>query len=350
MLSVKKMDFEFCFEDSVFSETRDRSAGRDESYTAKQCEPQWFCEDTSGDEATDEHTILKFRADLSYRQKNFLKAFNEYGSCYELLPAANNAMRRDVQEGQARCLIYLRRFTEALEITQALMKGVNNTDHLTGALNLQASIHKHLGNLKEAVSCLQQLVTLQCFNPHVWVSLAESYQSLLFSASHCRNASVNSSETSVRDCCVNAFIRTVDTTDMKDYKITQRHCSTNITFPVFKCCENGTQLWIWSCASFIRARILLQFIQPQHASFVLDHNLKTQDYIEEQINQMGITEECNTIITNIMSEDLLAERIQEEGQIDAKSTQALNTFTMPTDTEFTERWFTKIQSLLLVHR
>lgn len=34
------MEFAFCFEDSVFSESRDRSAGREVSYTAKQCEPQ----------------------------------------------------------------------------------------------------------------------------------------------------------------------------------------------------------------------------------------------------------------------------------------------------------------------
>lgn len=330
----------------MFSESRDRSAGREVSYTAKQCEPQWFSEDLKGDDPTDEHTVLKFRADWLYRQRKFLKAFDEYSSCYELLPAANNGMRRDVQESQARCLIHLERFPEALEIAQALMKGVNNTDHLTVALNLQVTIHNHLGNLKEVVSCLQQLVTLHSFNPHFWISLAESYRSLSFASSHCRNGSVNFSEPSVREhSCVHNSIKTVDTANM-----IQRHCSKNNTSPsVLECCRNSTQLWIWSCASFIRARILLHFIQPQHASFALDHNLKTQDYIEEQLNQMDLAEESQSLITNVMSEDLLSERIQEEGQIDTKSTLALNTFTMPTDTEFKEKWFKKIQTLLLVH-
>ncbi|XP_077310272.1 uncharacterized protein C8orf76 homolog isoform X3 [Lithobates pipiens] len=292
-------------------------------------------------------------------------------------------MRRDVRESQARCLIHLERFPEALEIAQALdgptlgsgeivfagrscrwwsrprestrsstpdaflkdeMKVVNNTDHLTVALNLQVTIHNHLGNLKEVVSCLQQLVTLHSFNPHFWISLAESYRSLSFASSHCRNGSVNFSEPSVREhWCVENSNKSVDTANM-----IQRHCS-NTSPSVLECCRNSTQLWIWSCASFIRARILLHFIQPQHASFTLDHNLKTQDYIEEQLNQMGLAEESQSLITNVMSEDLLAERIQEEGQIDTKSTLALNTFTMPTDTEFKEKWFKKIQTLLLGH-
>ncbi|XP_018420497.1 PREDICTED: uncharacterized protein C8orf76-like [Nanorana parkeri] len=346
------MEFDFSFEDSVFSESRDRSAGRDVSYTAKQCEPQWFCEDVKGDDPSDEHTVRKFRADLSYRQENFLKAFDEYRSCYELLPAANNAMRRDVLESQARCLIHLGRPTEALEIVQSLMKGVNNTDHLTGALNLQVTIHIHLGNLEDAVSDLQQLVTLHSFNPHFWISLAESYRSLSSAASHCTNASVNTSEPSVREhLCVNDSLRIVDTSNLRDNKTIQRHCSKNNTFAsILDCCRNSAQLWIWSCASFIRARLLLNFIQHHHASFALDQNLKTQNYIEEQLNQMELAEESKTIITNVMSEDLLAERIQEEGHIETKSTQALNTFVMPTDTEFKEKWFKKIQSLLLVHR
>ncbi|KAM5141237.1 uncharacterized protein C8orf76-like [Mantella aurantiaca] len=346
------MEFAFCFEDSVFSESRDRSAGRYVSYTAKQCEPQWFSEDMKGDDPTEEHTILKFRADSSYRQKNFLRAFDEYNSCIELLPIANNAMRRDVQESQARCLIHLGRFTEALEIAQALMKGVNNTDHLTCALNLQITIHNHLGNLEDAVSCLQQLVTMHSFNPHFWISLAESYRSLTFAASHCRNTSVNPSETSVREhLCLNDSIRTADTANSREYKMIQRHCSkNNACHSTLECCRIGTQLWIWSCASFIRARILLHFIQPHHASFALDHNLKTQGYIEEQLNQMGLSEESKSLITNVLSEDLLAERIQEEGSIETKSTQALNTFIMPTDAEFKEKWFKHIESQLLDHR
>lgn len=344
------MEFDFCFEDSVFSESRDRSAGRNESYTAKQCDPQWFREDVKGDDPSDEQTMLKFRADLSYRRENFLKAFDEYRSCYALIPATNNAMRRDVLESQARCLIHLGRSTEALEIAQALMKGVNNTDHLTGALSLQVSIHNRLGNLGETVSCLQKLVTLHSFNPHFWIQLADGYRSLSFAPCQCRNASVDSNEPSLREhLCVNDSSRTVDTANFRNDKMMHRHCfKNNTSTSSLDCCRSNTQLWIWSCASFIRARLLLNFIRPQHSSFALDHNLKTQNYIEEQLNQMELAEESKTIITNVMSEDLSAERIQEEGQIDAKSTQALNTFVMPTDEEFKEKWFKKMNSLLLV--
>ncbi|KAM9325029.1 uncharacterized protein C8orf76-like [Gastrophryne carolinensis] len=331
------MELGFCFEDSVFSESRDRRAESDAPYTARRCEPQWFSEEPGISDPTDVHTMLKFRADFSYRQKNFLKSLDEYSRCYELVPSTNNAMRRDVQESQARCLIHLGRYTEALEIAGTLMKGVNNTDHLTGVLNLNVIIHNHLGNLEDVVSCLQQLISLHPFNPHFWILLAECYKSMFLSTSSCTSHLPDGDQWGVGGSAGN-----MGAANIRACTVTQRHCNMSAD------CRQRKRLLVWLCACYIRARILLQFIQPQHASFVLDHNLKTQGHIEEQLNQSGLTEDYKSLITSVMSEDLTTERIHEDGQIDIKTTQALSSFVMPTAEEFKEKWFQKISALLLL--
>uniref|UniRef100_A0A8D2QVN8 Uncharacterized protein n=1 Tax=Zosterops lateralis melanops TaxID=1220523 RepID=A0A8D2QVN8_ZOSLA len=84
-------------------------------------------------------------------------------------------MRRDVQEGQARCLSRLGRHKEALDIRNS----ATNTDHLTTVLNLQYSIYQGLENVEKKIMCLQQLICLHPFNPWFWKLLAEAYMSLL---------------------------------------------------------------------------------------------------------------------------------------------------------------------------
>ncbi|XP_063817794.1 uncharacterized protein C8orf76 homolog [Pseudophryne corroboree] len=344
------MECDFCFEDSLFSDTKDRTAETGRPYTAKRCEPQWFTEDVNNDDFIDVPTTLKFRADLSYRQEAFQRALNEYSDCYVLLPPANNAMRRDVQESQARCLIRLGRYKEALDIADILIKGVSNTDHLTGSLNLHATIYSCMGNLQEVVSCLQQLISLHPLNPHFWIGLAETYMSLFLAASDCgaisecskNNVSSESSDS------LKGPLRTMDILNCRDAKIKPGHCNENDECPSStKDCVTTKQLWMWSCASFIRARLLLQFVQPQHASFVLENNLNTQDQIEIQLNKFGIVEESKMVLAEVMGEDLSAERIKDDGQIDIKTTQTLSSFTMPTVEEFRVRWFHKSDSLLV---
>ncbi|KAG9466378.1 hypothetical protein GDO78_016718 [Eleutherodactylus coqui] len=344
------MECDFCFEDSVFSETRERAAQRGQSYTAKQCEPQWFHGGLSSDDVVEVHTILKFRADLSYRQEDFEKAFKEYSECSALIPPGNNAMKRDVQESQARCLIHLGRPKEALEITQMLTKGVSNTDHLTGVLHLQATIHNHLGNLQEEVSCLQQLIALHPFNPHFWICLAECYMSLFLAISNCKEPSQSSHRFSLcpprslgAQRCMKDIARTIDCSVCRDDNLLPRHCNASDSSLTIYTSEE--QLLTWSCTSFIRARLLLQFIQPQHASFVLENNLKTQELIEGLLEKVGLLEEQKMLIVEVMGEDLLVERTKEEGQTDIKTTQTLNSFIMTTDTDFKVRWFQKITSL-----
>ncbi|MBZ3868932.1 hypothetical protein SUZIE_100410 [Sciurus carolinensis] len=77
------------FEDSVFEEGPQRRPGPPAPYRAKRCEPQ--------------------------------KALQEYSSISEKLSSTNFAMKKDVQEGQARCLAHLGRHVEALEIAANLV-------------------------------------------------------------------------------------------------------------------------------------------------------------------------------------------------------------------------------------
>jgi hypothetical protein len=56
---------------------------------------------------------------LSFNNRQ--KALQEYSSISEQLPSTNFAMKRDVQEGQARCLAHLGRHEEALEMAADLV-------------------------------------------------------------------------------------------------------------------------------------------------------------------------------------------------------------------------------------
>lgn len=341
------MECDFCFEDSVFLETRERTGQTGLSYTAKRCEPQWFSGDVNNGDSDDVHTRSKFRADFSYRQEDFEKAFTEYSDCCALLPPANHVMRRDVQESQARCLIHLGRHKEAWEIAELLTKGVSNTDHLSGVLHLQATIHKHLGNLQEEVSCWQQLISLHPFNPQFWICLAESYTSLSLAVSSCKDPSRSTNGFSLfsqrSQPCNNDIARTIDSVVSRE-KSVLGPCdeSDASSWTVYR---DGDQLWLWSCASYIRARLLLQFIQPQHASFVLENNLETQRKIEEQLDKRGLLEEHKMLMVEVMGEDLIAERTKEEGQTDTKTTQSLSSYKTPSDAEFKVRWFQKMNAL-----
>lgn len=104
------------FEDSVFEQKPERQPEPPSSYGAKLCEPQWFYEETESSNDIEVLTLKKFRGDLAYRRQEYEKALQEYSSISKQLPSTNFAMKRDVQEGQARCLAHLGRHEEALEI------------------------------------------------------------------------------------------------------------------------------------------------------------------------------------------------------------------------------------------
>ncbi|KAB1257912.1 uncharacterized protein Cadr_000022763 [Camelus dromedarius] len=212
------------FEDSVFEERRERRLEPPVSYCAKRCEPQWFYEETGSSDDVEALTVQKFKGDLAYRRREYQKALQEYSSISEKLPSTNFAMKRDVQEGQARCLVHLGRHQEALEIaTNLLSESVSvaqrkmrcqsedarspeleivttqedgqsddlqllcqdmeenkatNTDHLTTVLYLQFAICSSLQNLEKTIFCLQKLISLHPFNPWNWGKLAEAYLNL----------------------------------------------------------------------------------------------------------------------------------------------------------------------------
>ncbi|CAJ0916513.1 unnamed protein product [Ranitomeya imitator] len=252
------MECDFCFEDSVFSETRERISQRGLSYPARQCEPRWFIANVNQDDLLEAHTVLKFRADLSYRQEDYAKAFTVYSDCYALITLANNAMRRDVQESQARCLIRLGRHKEALEIAELLAEGVSNTDHLTGVLNLQATVHHHLGNLQQEMSCLQQLISLHPFNPQFWICLAESYMRLFLSIANCKHPSNNSDRFSLwaQTPNVHDIARARDPTVSRDDNSVLGPCNRSDSSSLMDD-TSREQLWTWSCACFIRASFIL---------------------------------------------------------------------------------------------
>ena len=58
-----------------------------------------------------------------YLTNNCQKALQEYSSISEKLPPTHFAMKRDVQESQARCLVRLGRRAEALEMAVNLVSG-----------------------------------------------------------------------------------------------------------------------------------------------------------------------------------------------------------------------------------
>ncbi|KAM4703242.1 uncharacterized protein C8orf76-like [Rhinophrynus dorsalis] len=360
----------FCFEDSVFSEPRDRSAGSGAHYIARHCEPQWFSEDLNSEDTVEVITALKFRADAAYRQTDFKKALGDYSSCFLLLPPSNTAMRRDVQESQARCLLHLGRYSEALDLAKILRQGTFNTDQLTSALNLQITIYSHLQDLQEATSCSQQLITLHPFNPWMWKRLAEFYMRLFLTASDYKstpeyhngfdlfmeNSLINeptSSPAERRDrgeqLGLNHSVSSKDISNCNDQTTPEGPINQTAVdsgkCSLLKLCTK-TELLMYSCASYIRARLLFQIVQSQQASFVLENNLKAQEQIEEQLNIFRLKEDTRTLMNEMMGEDLSAERIREEGQIDTKSTLALTSFTMPSDEEFRDKWFKKISSFL----
>ncbi|XP_053305912.1 uncharacterized protein C8orf76 homolog [Spea bombifrons] len=345
-----------CFEDSVFSETRERVPQSGTPYTARQCEPQWFNKHINSADCTEITTVLKFRGDLAYKQEDYQKALDEYQNCIMVLPGTNAAMRRDVQESQARCLLHLRRYTEALQITETLKKVVSNTDHLTCALNLQITVYSHLGDLDKTLSCLQQLVSLHPFNPWIWKRLAEFYMRLYVAvldgktsqnfnnfnrANNCTPAAEEGSEE--QPCFIALFSRMGAFNQGVDSQL-QGHTGESAMATLTSTALGREQLWINASASFIRARLLLQLIQPQQTSFVLDKNVTAQLHIGKQLNMLGLQEETQMLISELMSEDLSPEGLREEGQIDTKSTLALTSFQMPSDAEFTAKWFNKISS------
>uniref|UniRef100_A0A8B9NIC8 Uncharacterized protein n=1 Tax=Accipiter nisus TaxID=211598 RepID=A0A8B9NIC8_9AVES len=228
------------------------------------------------------------------------KALCEYSNCLLVLPPSNVAMRRDVQEGQARCLCRLGRHKEALDIAEKLRNGATNTDHLTTVLNLQFAIYQGLENVEEKITCLQQLICLHPFNPWYWKLLAESYMSLLQSLSPLAIPETNlnqSEEVSVSDSTVKEFPCTSEELErMDEVKRTaseswEQNMSKRLnvfldySVPFFNC--------------LFHFRLLLQLIQLQQSSFALENNIKGQKEIDDKVARLGFNENSLLLMTKV---------------------------------------------------
>nr|XP_031547155.1 uncharacterized protein C8orf76 homolog isoform X5 [Vicugna pacos] len=307
------------FEDSVFEERRERRPEPPVSYCAKRCEPQWFYEETGSSDDVEALTVQKFKGDLAYRRREYQKALQEYSSISEKLPSTNFAMKRDVQEGQARCLVHLGRHEEALEIAANLENKATNTDHLTTVLYLQFAICSSLQNLEKTIFCLQKLISLHPFNPWNWGKLAEAYLNLepvlsaSFASSQKQNNFTSSDKTikssfphSGKDCLL-CFSETLPERSVFSMEASSGNNQKNEkALKNIQSCmaeERAAVLLetqMKACASYVRTRLLLQFAQTQQTSFALERNLRTQQEIEDKMKGFSFKEDTLLLIAEVI--------------------------------------------------
>ncbi|XP_006211473.1 uncharacterized protein C8orf76 homolog [Vicugna pacos] len=355
------------FEDSVFEERRERRPEPPVSYCAKRCEPQWFYEETGSSDDVEALTVQKFKGDLAYRRREYQKALQEYSSISEKLPSTNFAMKRDVQEGQARCLVHLGRHEEALEIAANLENKATNTDHLTTVLYLQFAICSSLQNLEKTIFCLQKLISLHPFNPWNWGKLAEAYLNLepvlsaSFASSQKQNNFTSSDKTikssfphSGKDCLL-CFSETLPERSVFSMEASSGNNQKNEkALKNIQSCmaeERAAVLLetqMKACASYVRTRLLLQFAQTQQTSFALERNLRTQQEIEDKMKGFSFKEDTLLLIAEVMGEDIVPEKIRDEVHAEVKCVgpAALTALVIASSKEFEDKWFRKIKDHL----
>ncbi|KAF1409724.1 hypothetical protein FQV23_0011402, partial [Spheniscus humboldti] len=312
------------------------------------------------------------------------KALCEYSNCLLLLPPSNIAMRRDVEESQARCLSRLGRHKEALDIAEKMRNGATNTDHLTTVLNLQFAIYQGLENVEKKITCLQQLICLHPFSPRYWKLLAEAYMSLLQNLSPLVIPATNlnqSEEVSVSDSSfktstgreINLQSHRSDGQEEGPWSSlaieTKREnavtCRSSRAVKEFLCTSEepermdegkhaASESWeqntskkvgIKACASFIRARLLLQLTQLQQSSFVLESNIKGQKEIDDRVAQLGFNGNSLLLMTKVMGQDHIPEKLKEEfqGEVKCIGPSALSSLVTASATEFETKWFGNLQ-------
>ncbi|KFQ52712.1 PREDICTED: uncharacterized protein C8orf76 homolog, partial [Nestor notabilis] len=310
------------------------------------------------------------------------KALCEYSKCLLLLPPSNIAMRRDVQEGQARCLSHLGRHKEALDIAEEMQKGTTNTDHLTAVLNLQFALYQGLENVGKKITCLQQLICLHPFNPQYWKLLAEAYMSLLQSISPLVIPETNlnqSEEVSVSgrsfktspgteinlqpqrsDSQKEGPRSSLATETERENAVTCNGSRAVKEFPcpledlertdqgkhaTFESWEQNMpeKVGIKACASFIRARLLLQLSQSQQSSFALEKNIKGQKEIDDKVARLGFSENSLLLMIKIMGRDLTPEKEEFQGEVKCIGPSVLSPLVTASATEFESNWFGNLQ-------
>lgn len=251
--------------------------------------------------------MFKFRGDLASRQRNYKEALEAYNSCLEWVPDSNLTIRRDVLDGIARCYSNLGQEERALEVADLLSKEASNTCHLTSLLLLKVSIHQRSGALGPKVASLEQLCCLLPFYPWHWYNLGQTCL---------RQLQTNGSLGSCR-------LRSPG--DEADGSRTEEGQGE----------EEEERAWLEACMSFIRTRLLLRMLRQQQSSFVLQRTKSALCRSDEALLQLNPTEEMLQTLTALLSEDLVPEKMREDGQ-DGESLASISM------QSFHERWWDKV--------
>ncbi|KAF3691622.1 putative protein C8orf76 [Channa argus] len=327
------------FDDSVFLEARDRVCVSLSSYNAKLCEPEWFCDNAALDtedslekqkvykfrgdlamkqgnyqwfcdnaaldteDSLEKQKVYKFRGDLAMKQGNYQEALEAYSSCLEWIADNNLTIRRDVLEGMARSCTKLGQRDKALELANVLSKEASNTCHLTSLLLLKVSIYQHFGAIRSKMMSLQQLCSLLPFNPWHWFNLGQMCLHLL-----------ESKTTTV--LCESARELNVGEAEEQQEEAADLDEDT---------------IWLKACTCFVRTRILRQ----QQCSFVLQRSESTLQTTDEAIQRLSPKEKTLQALTEVMSEDLIPEKMREDYQ-DGESLASVCV------QSFRDRWWNKI--------
>lgn len=295
------------FDDSMFLEERDRVAVTPKSYKAKVCEPQWFCADAAlnTDDSLEKQKVMKFRGDLAVKKGEHEKAFEAYSACLQWISDSNLKIRRDVLEGMARCSVKLGQKERALDLVELLNKEASNTCHLTSLLLLKVNIFHHFGHVDEKLLCLQQLCSLLPFNPWHWLDLGHTCLHLLRTNKSTELHSLNG-------CELVTLQSSMEATDL-----------------------NGDTNWLQACMCFIRSRLLLRILQQQQSSFVLKRSETALKESEQALQRLNPTETTMKRLTEVMSEDLIPEKMREDYQ-DGESLTSIHV------QSFRERWWDRV--------
>ncbi|XP_063155707.1 uncharacterized protein C8orf76 homolog [Candoia aspera] len=378
------MALPFAFEESVFEEGGGAPRGRGplaSPYSARCCEPEWFCGQVNCQDDLESVSIKKFRGDLAYKQQEFQKALEEYSGCLVLAPSRNMAMRRDLKESQARCLAHLGKHEEALRIAENLRDGATNTDHVTAILNLQYGIYRLLEDIEKIIGCLQRLILLHPFHPRTWNLLAEAYMSLLHFPAPLSGteAGMSQSDGSIAGPCLRGssgeasfpchqtqsqrkddpWLCSVHTNNSPGSSL---ECQ-SVQGPIWTLGNSGPrptvkrasmgqrrlkEICIYACASFVRARLLFQLMQLTQSSFALENNLKTQQEIEDKVRSFGWEADVLSLMTEAIGEDLVRDKLKEDAQEEVKclSPSALTSIMTTSAVEFERKWFRKLRGCL----
>ncbi|XP_068999435.1 uncharacterized protein C8orf76 homolog [Embiotoca jacksoni] len=298
------------FDDSVFSEVKDRVCVSLSSYNAKLCEPEWFCESAAldTDDSLEKQKIYKFRGDLAVRRGKYQKALEAYSSCLQWIADNNLTIRRDVLEGMARCCTHLGQRERSLELADLLSKEASNTCHLTSLLLLKVNIFQHFGAAGSKMSSLQQLCNLLPFNPWHWFGLGQTCLQLLEDN---RTTGPCSSEGGEQDD---------GETEAQQEEAAEL---------------SEDRVWLKACTGFIRTRLLLRILRQQQSSFVLRRSESALHTTEEALQRLHPQETTLQAVTGVMSEDLIPEKMREDYQ-DGESLASVCL------QSFRERWWKKI--------